>query len=171
MLRRTLSVSPAWAVVAIAFECLSILAYILLLSLVAGRASARIGTRESAQITLAGTAATRLLPTAGAGGAALTVWTLRRSGLSAGGATRTLLAFLVLLYSVFLASIVAAGALITLGVVRADGPTALSAGPAAAAALAIAVGLALASRRRADRPARPRVPDSRASRGRRARAW
>ena len=167
VLRRTLSVSPAWAVVAIAFECLSILAYILLLSLVAGRASARIGTRESAQMTLAGTAATRLLPTAGAGGAALTLWTLRRSGLSAGGATRTLLAFLVLLYSVFLASIVAAGALITLGVVRADGPAALSAGPSAAAALAIAVGLAVASRRRTliDRPTRESRIHARAAAG------
>ncbi len=84
VLRRTLSVSPAWAVVAIGCECLSILAYILLLSLVAGGRAGASGKRESAQITLAGTAATRLLPTAGAGGAALTLWTLRRAGLRCG---------------------------------------------------------------------------------------
>ena len=40
------------------------------------------------QITLGGAAATRLLPTAGAGGAALTLWSLRRSGLGTRGATR-----------------------------------------------------------------------------------
>lgn len=147
VLRRTLAVSPAWAVIAIGFEGLSILAYISLLSLVAGCASARIGARESAQITLAGTAATRLLPTAGAGGAALMLLTLRRSGLSAHAAARTLLAFLVLLYSVFLASIVTAGALLTFGLVRAHGPAALSAAPAAAASIAIAIGLTLALRR------------------------
>ena len=52
-------------------------------SLVAGAATPRVGRRESAQITLVGAAATRLLPTAGAGGAATTLWSLRRAGLRA----------------------------------------------------------------------------------------
>jgi putative heme transporter len=145
-LRRTLAVNPAWALVAIAFECLSIGAYIVLLSLVAGRASARIGARESAQVTFAGAAATRLLPTAGAGGAALTLWTLRRAGLGARAAVRTLLVFLVLLYSVFLGAIVVAGLLLATGVVTAHGPVALSAAAASAAAIAIALAMALGLR-------------------------
>ncbi len=147
-LRRTLGVSPGWAVAGIACECVSLVGYTWLLALVAGRATDRVGTRESAQITLAGAAATRLLPTAGAGGAALTLWALRRAGLSAGTAARTLLSFLVLLYSVFLAAIALAGAALALRLVASHGPIALSAIPATAAASAIAVALALSARHR-----------------------
>ncbi len=102
-LQRAVGIDPGWAVAAIAFECISIAGYVALLSLVGGRAAARIRFRESLQITLAGAAATRVLPTAGAGGAALTVWALRRAGLGAKAALHTLLVFLVLLYAVFLA--------------------------------------------------------------------
>src|SRR5205807_1608303 len=91
-LRRGLSVSPVWVIVGVAFECISLAGYVALLALVAGRATARVGTRESAQITFAGAAATRLLPTAGAGGAALALYALRRAGLKQAAAARTLLA-------------------------------------------------------------------------------
>ncbi len=146
-MRRTLGLSPGWAALAVVAECLSILGYVLLLSLVGGRASARIGTRVSAQITLAGTAATRLLPTAGAGGAALTLWTLRRSGMARRSAVRTLLTFFVLLYAVFLSCVAVAGALLALHLVASHGPTVLSAAPAAGAMVAIALALVLGLRR------------------------
>jgi uncharacterized membrane protein YbhN (UPF0104 family) len=146
-LRRGLGVNGGWAALGAVFECISLAGYVGLLSLVAGRATPRVGARESAQITLAGAAATRLLPTAGAGGAALTLWALRRAGLRPLVAARTLLVFLVVLYSVFLASIVLSGAALTLGIVDSRGPTALSAIPAGAALLAIALSLLLASRR------------------------
>ena len=71
-LRRGLGVSPGWAALGVALEVVSLAGYVALLSLVAGRATARIGVRESAQITLAGAAATRVLPTAGVGGLGLT---------------------------------------------------------------------------------------------------
>jgi uncharacterized membrane protein YbhN (UPF0104 family) len=145
-MRRGLGVSPAWAAVGAVFECVSLAGYVGLLSLVAGRATPRVGTRESAQITLSGAAATRLLPTAGAGGLTLTLWALRRAGLQPRTAARTLLLFLVLLYSVFLASVALAGAALALGLVGSRGPAALSAIPALAAMLGIAVCLALASR-------------------------
>jgi uncharacterized membrane protein YbhN (UPF0104 family) len=141
---RGLDVSPAWALAAVVFECASLAGYVLLLALVAGRATPRVGTRESAQIALAGAAATRLLPTAGAGGIALALWALRRAGLRPVPATRTLLAFLVLLYSVFLASIVLAGGGLALGLVHSHGPVALSAVPALAAAAGIAAALMFA---------------------------
>jgi uncharacterized membrane protein YbhN (UPF0104 family) len=137
-LRHVLGLNPAWVGAGAVFEVISLAGYVGLLALVAGRATPRVGARESAQITLAGAAATRLLPTAGAGGAALTVWTLRRAGLPTRAATRTLLAFLVLLYCVFLASIVVAGAALGLGLVASKGPTALSAIPAAVALIGIA---------------------------------
>jgi uncharacterized membrane protein YbhN (UPF0104 family) len=147
-LQRGLSVRPGWVVLGVGFECISLAGYVALLSLVAGRATERIGVRESAQITFAGAAATRLLPTAGAGGAALALWALRRSGLKPVPAARTLLVFLVLLYSVFLAAVAASGATLALGLVHGHGPTALSAIPAAAALIAIALALAFAATQR-----------------------
>jgi uncharacterized membrane protein YbhN (UPF0104 family) len=134
-------------VAAVAFECLSLAGYVWLLSLVAGRAAPHVGVRESAQITLAGAAATRLLPTAGAGGLALALWSLRQAGLRSRAAVRTLFVFLILLYSVFLTGIVVSGASLALGLVGNHGPTELGAIPAAAAALAVAACIALASRR------------------------
>lgn len=141
--RRLLGLNGGWAATGIVFECLSLTGYVGVLSLVAGRATPRIRTRESAQITLAGAAATRLLPTAGAGGAALTLWTLRRAGLRPLVATRTLLVFLVVLYFVFLASVVISGAALALGLVASHGPIVLSALPAGAAMLTIALALTL----------------------------
>jgi uncharacterized membrane protein YbhN (UPF0104 family) len=145
-LRRGLQASPGWLVIGVAFEAVSLAGYVALLSAVAGRATPRIGARESAQITLAGAAATRLLPTAGAGGAALAVWVLRRAGLRPLTAARTLLAFLVVLYGVFLGAIVISGTAIALGLVHAPGPRALSAIPAAVALLGIGLALLLARR-------------------------
>ena len=144
-LRRGLSVSPVWVIVGVAFECISLAGYVALLALVAGRATGRVGTRESAQITFAGAAATRLLPTAGAGGAALALYAFRRAGLKPAAAARTLLVFLVLLYSVFLASIAVSGTALALGLVRGHGPAALSALPAAGAIVAIALALVFAT--------------------------
>ena len=151
-IERDLGVTPAWAALGVLFECLSLAGYVALLAFVAGRATHRIGGRESAQITFAGTAATRLLPTAGAGGLGLTVWALRRAGLSTLAATRTLLTFLVVLYAAFLAALAVAGGTLALGLVRSHGPEQLSAVPAATALGAIALCLALALRHRSGRP-------------------
>jgi uncharacterized membrane protein YbhN (UPF0104 family) len=145
-LGRALDAEPGWVAGAAVCELLSFAGYATLLWLVGGRATSRLGLRSSAQVTLGGAAATRLLPTAGVGGAALTLWALRRAGLDGRAATRTLLAFLVLLYSVFLGALAAAGALLALGVAHGEGPVALSAVPAAAAGLALATALALAAR-------------------------
>lgn len=153
VLHRALGVNAAWTAAGIVFECVSVAGYVVLLALVAGRATPRVGTRQSAEIALAGTAATRLLPTAGAGGAVLTVWSLRRAGLSAGTAARTLLAFLVSLYSVFLLAIVLAGAPLAIGLVPNHGPIALSAIPALGAGLALAIALGLAVCARSGRAA------------------
>jgi uncharacterized membrane protein YbhN (UPF0104 family) len=130
-LKRALDADPRWVVAAAAFELLSFGGYVLLLWLVGHRMSARLGWRESTQITLGGAAATRLLPTAGAGGAALTLWALRRAGLGTRGATRTLLTFFVLMYSVFLASVAVTG---TIDAIEGQ-PLALTALPAGIAVL------------------------------------
>jgi putative heme transporter len=156
-LARAVTLQPAWGAVAIGLEAVSLAGYVILLAGVAGRSTQRIGIRESAAITFAGTAATRVLPTAGAGGAALTLWTLRRAGLRTRAATRTLLTFLVLLYAVFLGSIVVSGGALGLGLAHSHGPAAVGVVPAALAVVVIVVALALAARR-------PRNPRSRAGR-------
>jgi uncharacterized membrane protein YbhN (UPF0104 family) len=145
---RAVHADPAFVAGGIAFELLSFAGYIVLFWHVAGRSSSRVGLRASAEISLAGTAATRLLPTAGVGGAALTFWSLRRAGQDNQGATRTLLSFLVVLYSVFLGSIAVAGfVLAARGVV----PFELGAVPAAVASVAILLALTFAVRHRPDR--------------------
>jgi uncharacterized membrane protein YbhN (UPF0104 family) len=133
-MRRALAADPVWVVAAAAFELLSFGGYILLLWLVGSRASARIGLRESAEITLGGAAATRLLPTAGAGGAAMTLWALRRSGMGTRRAGSTLLTFLVLVYAVFLGSLAVSGTVLAL---NGTGPLMLTALPAGLATAGI----------------------------------
>ena len=108
--------------------------------------------------------APRLLPTAGVGGAALTLWSLRRAGLGTRGATSTLLSFLVLQYAVFLGALVVSGGLLALGV-SGHAPLGVSAVPAGAAALAIVTALVFAARR----PAPAATLASGASRATRAR--
>ena len=93
---RVLSADPAWALAAAGFEMLSFAGYIALTRHVTG-----LTWGDSYRTTLAGAAATRLLPTAGAGGAALTLWVLKRRGRS----PADLLTFLVVLYAVFLAAL------------------------------------------------------------------
>jgi uncharacterized membrane protein YbhN (UPF0104 family) len=146
-LRRAVEADPRWVVGALVLEALSFTGYVVLLWHVAGRAVGRFGLRESYQTTLAGAAATRLLPTAGAGGAALTLWTLQKAGHRGRHGARTLLTFLVVLYAVFLVAILVAG---TAAVVTGTGPAALGAVPAAGAALAMLTALGLGIRRPRD---------------------
>ena len=164
-LRRALEADPRWVLAAVGFEIVSFSGYIGLLWLVGERATPRMNLRASAQVTLAGAAVTRLLPTGGAGGVALTLWALRRTGLESREATRTLLTFLVLLYAVFLGAIAVAGGLIAVGLGGAEGghialAAGASIGATAAIGLAVAAAMSAAARGRPDRPrrglARPR---------------
>src|SRR3954469_1562270 len=143
---RAVHADPGWVIGGIAFELVSFAGYIALFWHVASRATPRIGLRASGEIALASTAATRLLPTAGAGGAALTFWSLRRAGQDNGTATRTLLSFLVVLYSVFLAALAVAGVLLATHAAAGDVPFELAAAPAGAALLGIVLALVFALR-------------------------
>ena len=142
---RALDADWRWVAAGAAFELLSFAGYVALMWLVAGRATARIDLRRAVEVTLGGAAATRLLPTAGVGGAALTLWTFRRAGMNKRASMRTLLTFLVVLYAVFLGAIVVSGAVTAAG---GEGPLTLSAIPAAIAATGFAVVLVLGLRRR-----------------------
>ncbi len=110
---------PKWIVAALCFELLSFGGYVLLFRVVFTRGESRIGWRASYEITMAGVAATRLFATAGAGGVALTAWALRRSGMPRDVVATRMIAFLVLLYSVFMSSILICGSGSTRGSSRA----------------------------------------------------
>lgn len=107
----------SWILVALgaAFEAFSLVGYVALLHHLVASASSQLRLKDSVDMTLGGAAATRLLPTAGLGGAAVTVWTLRARGVSAREVTERLLSFFLLLYGVYLAALFAAGAAVASG--------------------------------------------------------
>src|SRR4051794_31227944 len=158
---RALHADPGWVIGGIGFELVSFAGYIALFWHIASRATPRIGLRASGEIALASTAATRLLPTAGAGGAALTFWSLRRAGQDSRQATRTLLSFLVVLYSVFLRSLAVAGLLLVTDAAPGHVPAELAAVPAGAGLLGIALALAFALRQDASATPSGRIAGAR----------
>ncbi len=128
-----------WLALAALLEVASFLGYICLFRAVFVRGQGRIGWRESYEITMAGLAATRLFAAAGAGGVALTAWALRRSGLDARIAACRLIAFMVLLYAVYMISLVLGGLGLYIGVFPGRAPFAATIVPAIFAAVVIAL--------------------------------
>jgi putative heme transporter len=146
-LSRAVEADPRWIAVGVAAELLSFGGYIMLFWLVGRRDTPRLDLRAGAEITLGGAAATRLLPTAGVGGAALTLWAIAKTGIGSKRAGRTLLTFLSLLYGAFLAGILVSGAAIAFGAGDASGHALLAGAAAGAAGAAIVGALVLAFRR------------------------
>ncbi len=142
-LRRLRHADPWWIALAVLLEAISLAGYVLLFRTVFSCHDARIGWRESWEINMAGTVATKFLATAGAGGVALTVWALRASGLSARAITRRMLSFELLLYSVFAGAILIVGTGLRTGVLPGRAPWTLTVVPAAIAGVAIIILLAL----------------------------
>lgn len=100
---------PAWLFVCLVFELVSFAGYVWLFRAVFVHGSSRIDWRASYEITLAGLAATRLFAAAGAGGAALTAWALRRSGMRARTVASRMVAQYALLYGVYMVAMIIAG--------------------------------------------------------------
>ncbi len=136
---------PVWLVVALGFNLLSFVAYIALFRGVVGghtelgATESRINWKVSYEITMAGLAATRLFAAAGAGGIALTYWALRRAGMARRDAAERMVAFLVLLYTVYAVSVVIFGVLLRVGVLPGPNPVGVTIVPAAVAGVAIIV--------------------------------
>ena len=130
---------PLWLALAAALEVLSFFGYIALFQAVFVRGQSRIGWRASYQITMAGLAATRLFATAGAGGIALTAWAVRRSGMEPKIVACRMIAFLALLYAVYMGALVIGGVGLYLGVFEGPNPFALTIVPAIFGATVIAI--------------------------------
>src|SRR3954447_6437449 len=129
-----------WIVAGIAFNALSFIAYMALFrGVLGGRGDApgdaalrrRLDMRASYQITMAGFVATILFSAAGAGGVALTYWALRRAGMQRRRAACRMVAFMVLLYSMYAFAMILFGVLLRTGVLPGDNPAGGTIVPAA----------------------------------------
>ena len=132
-----------WQVIAFLLELVSFAGYIALFRAVFVRDSPQIGWSESYEITMAGLAATRLFASAGAGGIALTAWALRRAGLEPRKVACRMIAFMALLYAVYMGTLVIDGLGLYLGLWPGPAPFAITVVPAIFGAVVIAVFLAV----------------------------
>lgn len=136
--------SPGWLVVALLCEMLSFAGYVALFRTVFVRGQrSRIDWRASYEITMAGLAATRLFASAGAGGVALTAWALRRSGLPGRLVASRMVAFMTLLYTVYMAALVVFGLALRIGVLPGGGSFALTIVPAIFGGVVIVIAILL----------------------------
>jgi uncharacterized protein (TIRG00374 family) len=131
-----------WLAAGLVLEALSFAGQVVLFRAVYQGTGARIGYRDSYEITLAGHAATRLLASAGTGGIALTAWALRRRGLAANEIARRMIAFLVLMYAVYVLALVAGGLGLWSGALSGGRSVALTLAPAGLAAAVALVAMA-----------------------------
>jgi uncharacterized protein (TIRG00374 family) len=132
-----------WLALAALLEVCSFYGYIVLFRLVFVRGGTRIGWRASYQITMAGLAATRLFASAGAGGIALTAWALRRSGMEPRVVACRMIAFMALLYAVYMGTLVVAGLGLYFGLFPGEAPFAITVVPAIFGAVVIAIFIAV----------------------------
>lgn len=136
--------NPVWVAVGIACCVAMFAAYVALFRGVVGEKVVHLDWGESYQITMAGLAATRLFSAGGAGGILLTYWALRKAGMERRQSVCRMVAFLVVLYSVYLSAIVVFGVLLWAGVLSGEAPLAGTLIPAALAAVAVVIGLLIA---------------------------
>ncbi len=134
-----------WFALAAVLEVCSFLGYVWLFRGVFVRGESRIDWPESYQITMAGLAATRLFAAAGAGGIALTAWALRRSGMPRRTVAVRLIAFTVILYAVYMITLVIDGVGLYLGVIPGGGSFAITIVPAIFGAVVIGLFLGLST--------------------------
>jgi uncharacterized protein (TIRG00374 family) len=134
---------PFWLGAAVVLEACAWCGYVLLFRTVFVRGESRIDWKESFQITMAALAATRLFNAAGAGGIALTAWALRRSGMDRRTVACRMVAFLCLLYGVYMFALVVFGLGLRNGVFEGASPIALTVIPAIFGACVVMVVLCI----------------------------
>jgi putative heme transporter len=138
-----------WVVIAVGFNIAAFGAYVALFRGILGGVDdsdirRRLDVRASYQITMAGLAATRIFSAAGAGGIVLTYWALRKAGMPRRRSACRMIAFLAMMYSVYLVALVLFGVLLRANVLPGDNPVGGTIVPAAAAGGILAVFLLIA---------------------------
>jgi len=134
---------PIWVVIAFGFAVVMFAAYVALFRGVVGQ-RVRLRWKDSYDITMAGLAATRLFSAGGAGGIVLTYWALRKAGMPRKETAARMVAFLVLLYAVYMVTLVVNGILMSSGVFTVPAPPGMTIVPAAIAGGVIVVFLLMA---------------------------
>jgi uncharacterized protein (TIRG00374 family) len=134
---------PWWLALALAFCALSFAGYVVLFRYVYEEGGARIGLRESYEITMASLAATRIFAAGGAGGIALTAWAMRRAGMAARTVADRTMVFLLLTYVVYMSVMLVTGVLLRVGVLPGPAPFGLTVVPAVFAGISILLTLLL----------------------------
>jgi putative heme transporter len=135
---------PVWIAIGVACCIGMFAAYVALFRGVVGEHVIHLEWKESYEITMAGLAATRLFSAGGAGGILLTYWALRKAGMERRRSVCRMVAFLVVLYSVYLVSLIVFGILLRVGVLSGDAPLSGTIIPAALAAVVIVICLLMA---------------------------
>lgn len=153
-----------WLAVALVLELCSIASYVALFHGIHVPPGSPLRHRDSYLITMAGLAATRLFAAGGAGGVALTAWALRRSRMERREVAERMIAFLVVLYGVYVVAMLVCGVGLRTGLLHGSAPFGLTVVPAIVSGIAIVVFGALALvpedfERRIERmaPRRPRL--------------
>ncbi len=140
-----------WIAIGVVLEALSFGGYILLFRTVFVTRRhphshlERINWRVTYEITMAGLAATRLFAAAGAGGIALTAWALRRSGMEPRLVACRLVAFNVILYTVYAGSMLIDGLGLGVGLFPGGGSFAITFVPAIVAAVLFSCAFGIAA--------------------------
>ena len=133
-----------WIGIAVLFNLGAFAAYVALFRGVVAEHVLHLEWRESYQITMAGLAATRLFSAGGAGGILLTYWALRKAGMERRQSVCRMVAFLVLLYSVYLLALVVFGILLRTGVLEGEAKLSTTVVPASLAGGVIVLFLLIA---------------------------
>jgi uncharacterized protein (TIRG00374 family) len=128
-----------WIAVAFLFSVGISVSYIALFRGVVGENVVHLEWREAYEISMASFAASRLFAGGGAGGIVLTYWALRKAGMEPRQTACRMVAFLVLLYTVYLVCLVVFGVLLRTGVLPGAAPPGLTIVPAAIAGALIVV--------------------------------
>jgi len=142
-LRRLRHGHVAWLAVGVALEACSLFGEVALFRGVFARPGNRIGWKSSAEITLAGAAATKLVAAAGAGGVAVTVWGLRARRLSGAEVGDGMVCFGILTYGVYIAAVAVAGFGLWFGSFSGPAAVGLTLVPAALATAVILIALSM----------------------------
>ena len=133
----------SWILVAVGFAFAMFGAYVALFRGVVGE-RVELRWKDSYDITMAGLAATRLFSAGGAGGIVLTYWALRKAGMPRKETASRMVAFLVLLYAVYMFTLLINGILMRTGVFDVPAPPGLTIVPAAIAGGMIVIFLLMA---------------------------
>ena len=128
-----------WLALGVVLEAVSLLGEVVLFRGVFGRSGNRVGWRASSQITMAGTAATKVIATAGGGGIALSVWALAGFGLSGTEVANGMVCFEILMYGVYMGAIAIAGFGLWFGLFAGRAPAGVTLVPAVLAVVVIVI--------------------------------